>query len=103
MFAPGGTDGASRAQRQAWLREALRAALPVTEVRAHEMLENVTPHSFRPGLAADLLEDGHSLDAIAVQCRWHGPRIVRVYAERMTLSAARRGISCRRIFPRRRA
>ena len=72
--------------------------MPTNEIRAIAMLDNVTPHSFRPGLAGDLLADGNTLDAIAVECRWHGARIVRMYAERMALSAARRGNGFRRIY-----
>ena len=97
MFAPSATELTTRADRQAWLRQALLRALPAEEVRARAMVQFVTPHSFRPGLAGDMLEDGMSLDGIATECRWHGRRIVRIYAERDSLSSARRTDGFRRI------
>lgn len=90
VFAPSSSGVSTRLERQQWLRQALLQALPLSETRARAMVEHVTPHSFRPGLAGDLLEEGMSLDAIASECRWHGRRIVRMYAERESLSAVRR-------------
>ena len=49
------------------------------------MVSEVTPHSFRPGLAGDLLAEGMQLAAIAVECRWQDVRNVRMYAERTAL------------------
>ena len=89
VFAPDEEDKPSRASRQAWLRRSLRSALPTNETRAIAMIEDVTPHSFRPGLAGDLLAEGASLEEIGLECRWQGRRIVRMYAERMSLGAAR--------------
>ena len=97
MFAPVPGRDISREDRQEWLRGALLAALPPSEVRAREMVSGVTPHSFRPGLAGDLLRDGWQLDAIAVKCRWQGTRNARMYAERMSLGAARRKTAFRRL------
>ena len=85
VFAPYPGGDATRSNRQAWLRNALRAAIPVRERRARAMVAEVTPHSFRPGLASDLLAQNMSLAAIAVQCRWQGVRNVRMYAERSPL------------------
>ena len=62
------------------------------------MVDEVTPHSFRPGLAGDLLAEGLTLQAIAVECRWHGERIVRIYAEREPLSAVRHSDAFRLIL-----
>ena len=88
MFAPYSNGESTRSNRQAWLRNALLAAIPAKEARARAMVAEVTPHSFRPGLAGDLLEQNMSLAAIAVQCRWQGVRNVRMYAERLSLGKA---------------
>lgn len=90
MFAPIVDGEFTRADRQAWLRRSLLAALPLSEARARAMVAHVTPHSFRPGLAGDLLQEGEGLESIMVQCRWHGQRVVRIYAERTSLSMTRR-------------
>ena len=97
VFEPAAGQDISREGRQEWLRGALLAALPRSEQRAREMVSGVTPHSFRPGLAGDLLRDGWQLDAIAVKCRWQGTRNARMYAERMALGDARRKSAFRRL------
>jgi len=100
VFAPIADGQCSRQERQTWIRGALLSALPLDEQSARAMVNDVTPHSFRPGLAGDLLAEGKQLGAIAIECRWKGPRIVRIYAERMALSDARRGVRFRRVRPR---
>ena len=90
MFAPHVEEQPSRQDRQEWLRAALLAALPPQDTRARAMVADVTPHSFRPGLAGDLLREGMLPQAIAVECRWADIRNVRLYGERLPLSAARR-------------
>ena len=97
VFAPDVAEPFSRASRQSWLRRALRSALHPEETSTLAMIESVTPHSFRPGLAGDLLTEGVPLARIAVECRWQGTRIVRMYAERMPLIAARSARGFRRI------
>ena len=77
----------TRADRTAWLRSALLRAIPFNEDRARTMVAAVTGHSFRPGLAGDLLNDGAALTKIAFICRWQGTRVVRMYAERQPLFA----------------
>ena len=61
------------------------------------MIDEVTPHSFRPGLAGDLLAEGKQFGAIAVECRWQGVKNVRMYAERMALGDARASTAFRKI------
>ena len=96
MFAPEVDALPSRVGRQAWLRAALLAALPDRDTRARDMVSDVTPHSFRPGLAGDLLREGMLPQAIAVECRWADIRNVRLYGERLPLCAARRSPAFRR-------
>lgn len=88
-FAPVAGGVISRADRQQWLRSSLLAALPLNDDKARRLVHFVTPHSFRPGLAGDLLLEGLSLTQIATVCRWQGARIVRIYVERQPLSAFR--------------
>ena len=90
VFAPRAGELSTRADRQQWLRAALLDALPLQDIRARTMVEDVTPHSFRPGLVGDLLSEGMLPQAIAVECRWSDIRNVRLYGERLPLSAARR-------------
>ena len=89
VFAPELGEVCSRDDRQAWIREVLLAALPISEREARAAVEEVTPHSFRAGLAGDLFRAGVSLQRIQSICRWHVPRVVRIYAERPCLSASR--------------
>ena len=42
------------------------SALPMDEVEARAMVSEVTPHSFRPGLARDLLKEGRRSLCVAV-------------------------------------
>ena len=89
IFAPVAGELCSRDDRQAWIRAVLSDALPVLERDAQHAVTDVTPHSFRAGLAGDLFREGVSLQRIASICRWHTPRVVRMYAERPSLSASR--------------
>ena len=97
VFAPTLGVEVTRLERQRWLRGVLLAALPLREVTARAMVDEVTPHSFRPGMAADYLRAGWHLDAIAIRCRWQGSRNACMYAERMPLADARRGEDFRRL------
>ena len=89
VFAPVSGEICSRDDRQAWIRAALSDALPLLEREARDAVNDVTPHSFRAGLAGDLFRAGVSLQRIASICRWRTPRVVRMYAERPSLSACR--------------
>ena len=95
VFAP--TPGATvtREERTAWLRESLLAALPEDELAARRLVEDVTPHSFRPGLAGDLRRDGMRLEEIALELRWSGLRNARMYSSRQPLSSARNSANFR--------
>ena len=89
VFAPVQGEACSREQRREWLRNALLAALPMSEVNARAAVPDVTPHSFRPRLAGDLHREGVSLQRIGSVCRWNTQRVVRLYAERPCLSMLR--------------
>ena len=87
VFAPTVGVPNSHADRLEWLRASLLAALPSSEIAARKQVSDVTPHSFRPGLAGDLLRADKRFDEIATECRWHGTRNARMYSERAQLSA----------------
>ena len=88
IFAPVAGETCSRDDRQKWLRDVLFAALPISEREARIAVEDVTPHSFRAGLAGDLFRAGVSLQRISSVCRWFS-RVVRTYAERPCMSSRR--------------
>ena len=89
IFAPVAGQAPTHDSRQAWLRTALLAALPMSEVAARALVSHVSPHSFRSGLAGDLLREGVSLQKISSVCRWWSLRAARLYAERPPLSTSR--------------
>ena len=97
LFSPDGEWPPSRENRQAWLRRALLAALPEQDARARTLVSEVTPHSFRPGLAGDLFREGASLWQIAFICRWHSLQAIRLYVERPCLAMSRRSKAFRMI------
>ena len=87
MFAPDVSGAVTRDGRTTWLRWALRQLIPSRETKDVQLIGAVTGHSFRPGLAGDLLREGESVQQIALVCRWQGVRNARMYAERPALSA----------------
>ena len=89
IFAPVRGVRASHDDRQVWLRAAVRAALPANEVAAIALVNDISPHSFRAGLASDLLREGVSIAIIGSVCRWKATRAIRLYAERASLSMSR--------------
>ena len=97
VFAPEASGTYSRDKRQAWLREKTLAYLPLTETRARTMAAEITPHSFRPGLAGDLLREGVTLERIAIICRWSGIINARMYADRRPLAAFRTSSAFRHV------
>ena len=80
----------SRDARQTWKRQALLAALPLHERAARELVNDVSPHSFRAGIAGDVAREGHSLQTIGSICRWNSMKAIRLYAERPCLSMFRK-------------
>ena len=78
-----------RGDRQTWLRTVLQTVIPRNEIAARAMIQDVSPHSFRSGLAADLYHEGVDLQRIASICRWANTIVVRLYAERPRLSMLR--------------
>ena len=79
----------SREARQTWLRGALSDALPLDEYSARILLEKVSPHSFRAGIAGDLFREGIALPSIGSVCRWNSMVDIRMYAERPCMSMSR--------------
>ena len=88
VFAPIQGAAPSHESRTRWLRDSLRRAIPARETAARALISEVTPHSFRPGLAGDLLREGMRLEEIARRCRWQGTRNnARMYSNRPPLSS----------------
>ena len=86
VFAPVLGAAPSREARQQWLRSALLDALPISEVEARALIDDVSPHSFRAGLSGDLYREGVSQQRIMSICRWNSIKVVRIYAERPCMS-----------------
>ena len=89
VFAPVQGELCSRADRRDWLRDSFLSALPEFEVKARDKVQEVTPHSFRPGLAGDMLAAGKTMQQIMMHCRWQSERSARAYAERVELTTYR--------------
>ena len=89
MFNPRKGVAPTREARQAWLREVLWRALPMDDKKARASVADVSPHSFRSGLAGDLHREGASLQTIGSICRWKSPIAIRIYAERPCMSMSR--------------
>mgnify|MGYP003334202887 CR=1 FL=1 len=79
----------TRLERRQWLQRVLWQALPLDELSARKLVADVTPHAFRAGLAGDLHNENVSWQSIAMWCRWHSMRAMRMYASRPALSTAR--------------
>ena len=82
VFAPVRGQRPLHDDRQVWLRVTVRAALPAHEAVAIALVGDISPHSFRSGLASDLLREGVSITVIDSICRWKETRAIRLYAER---------------------
>ena len=67
-------ESCSRDERQSWIREVLWRALPIAETEARLSVQDVTPHSLRPGLACDLHREGVAIQRIGSICRWNTAR-----------------------------
>ena len=89
MFAPVRGERPKHDDRQRWLRHTLLAALPLHDTVARALVADVSPHSFRSGLASDLLREGVAIQLIGSICRWNAIKAIRLYAERPSLTMAR--------------
>ena len=89
VFQPVKGQSPTRQNRKTWLQETLLAALPLDETDAREMVKDVTPHAWRAGLAGDLMTAEVAWNMIAMWCRWHSMRAMRMYASRPALHTAR--------------
>ena len=95
VFRPRKLGRPSRQHRRQWLQRVLWAALPMDQLAAREMVKYVTPHAFRAGLAGDMHSEGVAWQAIAMWCRWHSMRAMRMYASRPALQTTRTSVSFR--------
>ena len=87
----------SREERQRWMRMVLLAAIPRSDTVARELVLKVTPHSWRPGLAGDMLAEGTSDAERMRRCRWLSKRVADMYAERPSLGRQRQSSSVQRL------
>ena len=101
VFQPIRSARPTRNARQKWLREALRAAMPLTETDVRAMIDDVSPHAFRAGLAGNMAAEGLSWQTIAMWCRWHSMCAVRMHASRPSMQSRRRSRLFRMIARRR--
>ena len=97
LFRPHVHTRPSRQDRRTWLQRALTQALPEDEVDARAVIKDVTPHAWRAGIAGDLVRAEVSWNMIAMWCRWHSMRAMRMYASRPPLGSARRSARFRLI------
>ena len=95
IFAPERDSVASRVLRKQWLQDTLLAALPLQEGAVRRLVERVSPHAFRAGIAGDLLRAGVAPQSIAIWCRWYSMRAMRMYADRQELCFGRTSVTCR--------
>ena len=84
LFEPVPGRKADRGDRQRWLR-AVFAKCFVVPPRATDALTTITPHSFRGGMAVDMMQEGASLEQIAARGRWLSRRAVKLYAGKCAL------------------
>ena len=95
VFAPDLGQPLSRVRRKQWLQHSLLSALPSEETAVRLLVELVSPHAFRAGLAGDLLRAGVPPQSIAIWCRWWSMRAMRMYADRQELCFGRTSGRCR--------
>ena len=95
VFAPVRGAPTSRAQRKRWLQDTLLRALPLHEGAVRRLVDLVSPHAFRAGIAGDLLRAGVAPQSIAIWCRWWSMRAMRLYADRQELCFSRTSVTCR--------
>ena len=88
VFQPDPNAPTTREDRQHWMRMIIRAALPSADT-AMTRINQITPHSWRAGLAGDLYREGVAALRIQTTCRWNSTRVVRIYAERPPLTLMR--------------
>ena len=85
LFEPIPGRQADRGDRQRWLRAVCQGCFTISTHASHALM-NVTPHSFRGGMAVDMLGEGASLEQIAARGRWLSRKAVKLYAGKCTLS-----------------
>lgn len=80
MFSPLGEACPSQAEFQSWLRESFRAMLSKgNEVEIEALIGAMTPHSFRAGLAGDLVREGIPRRVIMKHGRWMSSKAMEQY------------------------
>ena len=73
-----------RGDRQRWLRLVCKICYTISPRNANAFT-NITPHSFRGGMAVDMRMEGASLEQVAARGRWLSRRAVKQYAGKCTL------------------
>ena len=79
MFSPVGARTPTQAEFQAWLRTSLRAMLKGDAAEIEALVNAVTPHSFRAGLAGDLIREGIPRRVIMKHGRWTSAKAMEQY------------------------
>ena len=87
LFEPLPGQKADRGDRQRWLR-AVFSLCYVASGPAMSAAMNITPHSFRGGMAVDMRTQGASFEQVAARGRWLSRRAVKLYANKCTLSTS---------------
>ena len=84
LFEPVPGCQADRGDRQRWLRAVIDRCY-VTSPKTARAFANITPHSFRGGMAVDMRVLDASFEQVAARGRWLSRRAVKLYAGKCTL------------------
>ena len=79
-FSPTGTTEPTQAQFQAWLRLSFAMLLMLPTEERNALVNAITPHSFRAGLASDMEREGVPRPIIMKHGRWTSPKAMTQYA-----------------------
>ena len=79
VFDPEGGDAFSSTKFKSWLRQSFRALLPGDSQEVEALVNAITPHSFRAGLASDLESSNVPRPRIMKAGRWHSERALLQY------------------------
>ena len=80
LFSPTGERTPTRQQFQQWIRESFREILVGDPEEIESMIQAMTPHSWRAGLAGDLDREGVARRVIMKRGRWNDEKVMEQYA-----------------------
>ena len=80
MFSPTGVKCPTQAEFQAWLRLSFKTLLQGPRAEVQALVNAITPHSFRAGLASDLEREGVPRRVIMKRGRWNSAKAMEQYA-----------------------